>query len=143
MSEMVTYTVRMKPICFIPDYGLAGVLVGTCKGVMMGIAPGASIIDVTHSIPEFDVIRGAETLRHATRYMPEDAVYLAIVDPGDKTKMLLLRFLSGTTVSTLLDSSGLSSAASILAVGQPRTTLDEPLGEVSRYPGRVIRNAGR
>jgi S-adenosyl-L-methionine hydrolase (adenosine-forming) len=82
MSEMVTYTVRMKPICFIPDYGLAGVLVGTCKGVMMGIAPESPIIDVTHSVLKFDVIRGAETLRHATRYMPEDTVYLAVVDPG-------------------------------------------------------------
>ncbi len=57
---------------------------GICKGVMMGIAPGISIIDVTHSIPGFDVVRGAETLRHATGYMPEDAVYLAIVDPDDK-----------------------------------------------------------
>lgn len=76
----------MRPVCFISDYGLAGVLVGTCKGVMMGIAPRATIIDVTHGVPEFDVIRGAETLRHATRYMPEDAVYLAVIDPGDKTK---------------------------------------------------------
>jgi S-adenosyl-L-methionine hydrolase (adenosine-forming) len=85
-SEMVTYTVRMRPICFISDYGLASVLVGTCKGVMMGIAPESPIIDVTHSVPEFDVIRGAETLRHATQYMPDDTVYLAVVDPGDKTK---------------------------------------------------------
>jgi S-adenosyl-L-methionine hydrolase (adenosine-forming) len=76
----------MRPICFISDYGIGDVLVGTCKGVMMDIAPGAPIIDVTHSVPEFDVIRGAETLRHATRYMPEGAVYLAVVDPGDNTK---------------------------------------------------------
>ena len=51
---------------------------------MMGIAPGVSIIDVTHSVPKFDVVRGAETLRHATGYMPEDAVYLAVIDPDDK-----------------------------------------------------------
>ncbi len=76
----------MRPICFISDYGLTDVLVGTCKGVMMGVAPGATIIDVTHTIPGFDVIRGAETLRHAARYMPKDSVYLAVVDPGDKTK---------------------------------------------------------
>ena len=76
----------MRPICFISDYGLAGVLVGTCKGVVMGIAPRTTVIDVTHGVPEFDVIRGAETLRHATRYMPGDAVYLAVVDPGDKTQ---------------------------------------------------------
>ena len=77
---------RMRPISFISDYGLTDVLVGTCKGVMIGIAPGAPIIDVTHTVPEFDVIRGAETLLHATRYMPEDSVYLAVVDPGDNTR---------------------------------------------------------
>jgi S-adenosyl-L-methionine hydrolase (adenosine-forming) len=76
----------MRPICFISDYGLSGVLVGTCKGVIAGIAPRTPIVDVTHSVPKFDVVRGAETMRHATRYMPEDAVYLAVVDPGDKTK---------------------------------------------------------
>ncbi|HEX6710299.1 MAG TPA: SAM-dependent chlorinase/fluorinase [Rubrobacter sp.] len=68
------------------DYGLSGELVGTCKGVMLGIAPQTSIIDVIHSIPKFDVVRGAEALRHATRYMPEDAVYLAVIDPGDKSE---------------------------------------------------------
>ena len=82
----MAYTVRMRPICFISDYGLAGELVGSCKGVMVGIAPGASVIDITHSIPGFDVRRAAEILRHATRYMPNDAVYLAVIDPGDKSK---------------------------------------------------------
>jgi S-adenosylmethionine hydrolase len=76
----------MRPIGFVSDYGLTDVLVGTCQGVMMGIAPAAPLIDVTHNVPEFDVIRGAEVLQHATRYMPEDTVYLAVVDPGDKTK---------------------------------------------------------
>ena len=82
----MTYTGCMRPICFISDYGLADVLVGTCKGVMMGLAPGAPIVDVTHTVPAFDVTRGAEALRHATRYMPEGSVYLAVVDPVDKTK---------------------------------------------------------
>jgi S-adenosyl-L-methionine hydrolase (adenosine-forming) len=82
----MTYTVLMRPICFMSDYGLSGVLVGTCKGVMADIAPRSPIIDVTHSVPGFDVVRGAETLLHATRYMPEDAVYLAVIDPGDKTE---------------------------------------------------------
>src|SRR3712207_7734021 len=74
----------MRPICFISDYGLSGVLVGTCKGVIMGIAPRTAIADVTHGVPEFDVIRGAETLRHATQYMPQDAVYLAVVDRSEE-----------------------------------------------------------
>ena len=82
--KQTVYTVPMRPICFISDYGLFGELVGICNGVMLSIAPGVSIIDVTHSVPEFDVVRGAETLRHATEYMPDDAVYLAVIDPDDK-----------------------------------------------------------
>lgn len=79
------YTVLMRPICFLSDYGLSGELVGICKGVMLSIAHRASIIDVTHGVSGFDVVGGAETLRHATAYMPEDAVYLAVIDPEDKT----------------------------------------------------------
>ncbi len=66
------------------DYGLTDDSVGSCKGVMVSIAPQAHLVDITHSVPEFDVIRGAEILRHATRYMPTNAVYLAVVDPGPK-----------------------------------------------------------
>lgn len=68
------------------DYGLTGDLVGSCKGVMVSIAPQAHLVDITHSVPEFDVIRGAEILRHNTRYMPTNAVYVAVVDPGPKTE---------------------------------------------------------
>jgi S-adenosyl-L-methionine hydrolase (adenosine-forming) len=75
----------MRPICFMSGYGLTGDLVGSCKGVMASIAPQAHLVDITHSVPEFDVIRGAEILRHNTRYMPTNAVYVAVVDPGPKT----------------------------------------------------------
>ena len=80
------YTTGMRPICFLSDFGLADDFVGTCKGVMHGIAPGVSIVDLTHEVPDFGVEMGAELLRHATRYMPADAVYLAVVDPGVGTE---------------------------------------------------------
>jgi S-adenosylmethionine hydrolase len=76
----------MRPICFLSDFGLADDFVGTCKGVILKIAPGASIVDLTHDVSDFEVAAGAEMLDHATRYMPDDAVYLAIVDPGVGTK---------------------------------------------------------
>ena len=76
------YTTGMRPVCFLSDFGLADDFVGTCKGVMHRIAPGVSIVDLTHEVPDFGVEAGAELLQHATRYMPADAVYLAVVDPG-------------------------------------------------------------
>jgi S-adenosyl-L-methionine hydrolase (adenosine-forming) len=91
------YTIGMRPVCFLSDFGLSDDFVGTCKGVMLRIAPEVSIVDLTHEVPGFEVEAGAEILQHATRYMPADAVYLAVVDPGVGTKRreLALRTESG------------------------------------------------
>ena len=76
----------MRPVCFLSDFGLTDDFVGTCKGVMLGLTPGLAIVDLTHDVPGFAVEVGAEILEHATRYMPADAVYLAVVDPGVGTE---------------------------------------------------------
>ena len=91
------YTRGMRPVCFLSDFGLADDFAGTCKGVMLRIAPDVSIVDLTHEVPGFEVEAGAEILQHATRYMPADTVYLAVVDPGVGTKRreLALRTESG------------------------------------------------
>ena len=90
----------MRPIFFLSDFGLADDFVGTCKGVMLGIAPGVAVVDLAHEVPGFEVEAGAEILQHATRYIPEDAVYLAVVDPGVGTerRALALRTESGAVL---------------------------------------------
>ena len=71
-----------RPIVFMSDYGLQDEYVGVCHGVIAGIAPDARIIDLAHQLPPLEVLRGAVTLAESVPFMPEDAVYLAIVDPG-------------------------------------------------------------
>src|SRR5437899_8247070 len=71
-----------RPIVFCSDYGLGDEFVGVCHGVIARIAPDARVIDLTHGIPPMDVRRGAAELCASVRYMPDDAVYLAVVDPG-------------------------------------------------------------
>jgi hypothetical protein len=71
-----------RPIVFLTDYGLADPWVGICHGVMFRIAPDARVIDLTHAVPRQDVLRGAIELGRAVPYLPADAVYVAIVDPG-------------------------------------------------------------
>jgi S-adenosyl-L-methionine hydrolase (adenosine-forming) len=71
-----------RPIVFLTDYGLTDEFVGVCHGVMLRIDPEARIVDLTHSIPRQNVMHGALTLGRATSYMPADAVYIAVVDPG-------------------------------------------------------------
>jgi S-adenosylmethionine hydrolase len=71
-----------RPIVFLTDYGLNDEFVGVCHGVIARIAPTVHVIDLTHSIPAHDVLRGALALGRATPFMPPDAVYVAVVDPG-------------------------------------------------------------
>ena len=48
---------------------------------MRGIAPDATVIDITHGIPPQAVTQGAVVLARAIPYMPV-CVHLAVVDPG-------------------------------------------------------------
>jgi S-adenosylmethionine hydrolase len=68
-------------VSFLSDYGQRDEFVGVCKGVMLGIAPHLTILDVTHEVPSFDVRAGALALSRAVQYLPAGVV-LAIVDPG-------------------------------------------------------------
>ena len=68
-------------ITFLTDFGLQDDFVGTCHGVMKGIAPDAEIIDITHGIPPQGVLQGALALANSLPFMPA-GVHLAVVDPG-------------------------------------------------------------
>jgi S-adenosylmethionine hydrolase len=79
-------------ITFLTDYGHDDDFVGVCHGVMVGIAPDARIIDVTHGIPRHDVRSGAIVLRRSLPYMPA-GVHVAVVDPdvGGQRRAVALR----------------------------------------------------
>ncbi len=71
-----------RSICFASDYGYADDFAGVCRAVIARIAPDVRVIDVTHGLPQRDVLAGALVLRNTLPYMPENAVHLTVVDPG-------------------------------------------------------------
>ena len=71
-----------RPICFFSDYGYTDDFAGVCRAVVARLAPEIRVIDVTHGLPERDVLAGAVVLRNTLPYMPDKAVILAVVDPG-------------------------------------------------------------
>jgi S-adenosyl-L-methionine hydrolase (adenosine-forming) len=68
-------------ITFLTDFGVEDDFVGVCRGVMRGIAPETTVIDVTHGIPPQGVLQGAVVLERSIPYLPV-CVHLAVVDPG-------------------------------------------------------------
>jgi S-adenosylmethionine hydrolase len=73
--------VSVRVITFLSDFGLQDDFVGTCHGVIAGIAPEARVIDLTHGIPPQHVLQGALVLANTLPYMPA-GIHLAVVDPG-------------------------------------------------------------
>ena len=72
----------MALVSLTTDFGVVDGYVGTMKGVMAGIAPGVTFVDITHDIKPQDVVSTAYVLWTALPYFPEEAVHLVVVDPG-------------------------------------------------------------
>ena len=52
------------------------------KGVVLGVCPDATIVDIGHDIPAHDVLAGALELAACYRYFPAGTIFLVVVDPG-------------------------------------------------------------
>ncbi len=81
-----------RPVTFLSDYGLDDDFVGVCHAVIHRVAPGATVVDLTHGVPRHDVRTGALTLRRALPYCAA-GVHLAVVDPevGTQRRAVALR----------------------------------------------------
>ncbi|MFQ6100182.1 MAG: S-adenosyl-l-methionine hydroxide adenosyltransferase family protein [Anaerolineae bacterium] len=64
------------------DFGTADGYVGTMKGVILGIAPIAQLVDISHEIAPQDVRQAAYVLYTAYPFFPPHTVHLVVVDPG-------------------------------------------------------------
>jgi len=69
-------------ITLTTDFGLNDHFVGAIKGVILGIARDAEIVDICHTVQAFDILDGALALAHSYSYYPVGTVHLVIVDPG-------------------------------------------------------------
>lgn len=69
-------------ITLLTDFGTRDNYVGVMKGVILGINPGARIVDLTHDVPKFNVRYAAFLLRSSTPYFPDGTIHVAVVDPG-------------------------------------------------------------
>ena len=69
-------------VALLTDFGARDHYVASMKGVILGLCPEATLVDVSHEIPPQDVFAGALALEACYRDFPEGTIYLAVVDPG-------------------------------------------------------------
>ncbi|HLZ11345.1 MAG TPA: SAM-dependent chlorinase/fluorinase [Candidatus Acidoferrum sp.] len=110
-------------IVFLTDFGTANDAVAICKAVILGIAPDARIMDITHQVTPFRIEEGARFLAAVSPYYPAGTVFLGVVDPGVGTsrKAVIVKTKKGQyfvlpdngLITPVLDRDGLESAHEI------------------------------
>jgi len=68
-------------ISLLTDFGARDPSAGIMRGVILGIAPDATIVDISHEVRKFAIRDGALLLWCAVPYLPVGS-HVAVVDPG-------------------------------------------------------------
>lgn len=69
-------------IALLTDFGTRDHYSGVMKGVILGICPDVTLVDVTHDLPPHDIDFAAHELAATYRYFPAGTIFLVVVDPG-------------------------------------------------------------
>lgn len=76
----------MALITITTDFGLKDGNVGVMKGVIYGITPTTSVIDLTHLVPPQNVLEANYILTRSIPYFPAGTIHIFVVDPGVGTQ---------------------------------------------------------
>src|SRR5690348_15647253 len=71
-------------------FGSDGPYVAAMKGIILGLAPGTQLVDVSHSIAPQNILEGAFVLSGIVDAFPAGTVHLAVIDPGVGTDRRLV-----------------------------------------------------
>jgi S-adenosylmethionine hydrolase len=114
-------------IAFMTDFGTANDAVAVCKAVIVGIAPDARLMDITHQVTPFQIEEAARWLAGVTPYYPSGTVFLVVVDPGVGTsrKAVIVKTKKGQyfvlpdngLITPVIERDGLDSAREITNTG--------------------------
>src|SRR6266852_264441 len=115
-------------VTFTRDFGSGSPLVAAMKAVVLAGCPNATLVDVSHEVPRFDVSAGAFMLFAGTRHFPGGSVHLAVVDPGvgSSRRRLIVqaggRFYIGPDkglFAIVIDEAALASGVPLESLGPP------------------------
>ncbi len=66
----------MTIITLTSDWGCGNHYAGAVKGTLLKLIPGATIVDITHQVPSFDIMQASFVLKNSWQNFPEGTVHL-------------------------------------------------------------------
>lgn len=123
------YSVGMRPVVILTDFGLTDHYVGVLHAVLERDAPGAARIDLAHLVPPGDVWEACYLVRCAWPHLPREAVVLVVVDPGVGGARRALAVAVGERFLVAPDNglaAAMGPAGDVVTLDWRRMGLDEP-----------------
>ncbi|UCH38117.1 MAG: SAM-dependent chlorinase/fluorinase [Candidatus Bathyarchaeota archaeon] len=74
---------KTRPILTLTtDFGTKEAYVSAMKGVIYGIYPHITLVDISHNIVRHNILQGAFVVAQASQYFPVGTIHLIVIDPG-------------------------------------------------------------
>ena len=108
-----------RVITLLTDFGAQDSYAAAMKGVILGIAPAATLVDITHAIPPQDVFSAAFTLGTCFRYFPAGTIHTIVVDPGVGTRRQALLLVTPDALFVAPDNGVLSYVLEAYSAQEP------------------------
>src|SRR5574337_871936 len=71
-----------RVVTLLTDFGLSDPFVGMMKGVILGINPHVSLVDLCHTSKAYDPSAGAFLLITSYHYFPKGTIHVTVIDPA-------------------------------------------------------------
>lgn len=123
-------------ITLLTDFGTADGYVAEMKGVLLTLAPQATLVDITHDIPAQDVEAARLAVARYWRRFPESTIHIVVVDPGVGSARAPLAIASGGQFLVGPDNGVLSPA--LFAPDVSVVALDVPATASPTFHGRDV-----
>lgn len=123
-------------LTLLTDFGTADGYVGEMKGVILSMAPGVDVVDISHDVAPQDVEGARLAVARYWRRFPKGTVHLVVVDPGVGSERAAIAVSSDGRFLVGPDNGVLSPA--LLISGARVVSLPVPAHASATFHGRDI-----
>ncbi len=81
LNEFLSVFLKMSIITLTSDLGYSSHYAAIVKGVILSLYPTATLVDVSHNVPSFDIMEAAYVVKHSFSSFPKGSIHIIAIDP--------------------------------------------------------------
>ena len=84
----------MAIVTLTSDLGTQDFYLASIKGSLLSVSNSVNIVDITHQIPDYDIFKAADILKHSFEFFPKNTIHCILVNTQShqKTPILIAQY---------------------------------------------------